>query len=460
MLLKFFEDKKIMMKIAVIGTGYVGLVSGTCFAELGFDVVCVDKVKSKVESLQAGIVPIYEPQLEELIKKNVAAGRLQFSDNLSESISGAEVISIAVGTPTRKQDGNADLTYVYEVAREIANSLKHYAVIVTKSTVPAGTNAEIKRIISSVSSNLEFDVASNPEFLREGSAIDDFLNPERVVVGTETERARTLMAKLYQPLQDRGSEIIHTDLISSELIKYAANTFLATKVSFINEMADLCEKVGGNIVDVARGMGTDSRIGSRFLQPGPGYGGSCFPKDTLAMVHIGERALSPITIVEAVIAVNRSRPHRMVAKIIDAASGEVRGKKIALLGLAFKANTDDVRDSVALIIAEELARQGAEVIAYDPKGMPHTKDILGDIITYADSTQAALSGADLAVIATEWKEFAELTNSQFTSALKQPLVIDLRNLFNPQNMAEAGITYHCVGRQLVNPSEKSVNKVA
>jgi UDPglucose 6-dehydrogenase len=439
------------MKIAVIGTGYVGLVSGTCFAELGFNVVCVDKVKAKVESLQAGIVPIYEPQLEELIKKNVAAGRLQFSDDLASSIDGAEIISIAVGTPTRKQDGNADLSYVYAVASEIAESLKNYAVIVTKSTVPAGTNHEIKRIITAAAPKLEFDVASNPEFLREGSAVDDFLNPERVVVGTETKRAQELMAKLYEPLKNKGSQLIFTDLISSELIKYAANTFLATKVSFINEMADLCEKVGGNIEDIALGMGTDSRIGGRFLQPGPGYGGSCFPKDTLAMVHISERALSPVTIVEAVIAVNRSRPHRMVAKIINAAGGEVRGKKIALLGLAFKANTDDVRDSVALIIAEELANRGANIVAYDPKGKPHARDILGDIIAYADSLNEAMVGADFAVIATEWQEFATITPAQFKSALKQPMIVDLRNLYKPQIMAEAGINYHSIGRKFIEP---------
>ena len=441
------------MKIAVIGTGYVGLVSGTCFAELGFEVVCVDKDKRKVESLQKGIVPIYEPELEELIIKNVAAGRLHFSDNLAESIQGAEVISIAVGTPTRKQDGNADLTYVYNVAREIAASIKHYAVVVTKSTVPAGTNQEIKRIILAANPKAEFDIASNPEFLREGSAVGDFLNPERVVLGTETERAKEVLARLYAPLKAKGSEILHTDVTSSELIKYASNTFLATKVSFINEMADLCEKVGGNIIDVAKGMGTDSRIGSKFLSPGPGYGGSCFPKDTLAMVHIGERALSPITIVEAVIAVNRSRPHRMVAKVIDAAGGNVRGKRIALLGLAFKANTDDVRDSVAIIIAEELARHGANVIAYDPKGMPHTKEILGDSITYVDSTDSAMQGADLCVLATEWKEFAELTPECIIRLQKEPLLVDLRNLFDPQAMAEAGIAYHSVGRQFVCPVE-------
>ncbi len=448
------------MKIAVIGTGYVGLVSGTCFAELGFDVVCVDKDKRKVESLQKGVIPIYEPELEELILKNVAAGRLKFSTDLATSIQGAEVISIAVGTPTRKQDGNADLTYVYNVAREIAASIKHYSVIVTKSTVPAGTNQEIKRIIATANPSAEFDIASNPEFLREGSAVDDFLNPERVVLGTETSRAKEVLARLYAPIEAKGSVILHTDVTSSELIKYASNTFLATKVSFINEMADLCEKVGGNIEDVAKGMGTDSRIGMRFLAPGPGYGGSCFPKDTLAMVHIGERALSPITIVEAVIAVNRSRPHRMVAKVIDAAGGNVRGKRIALLGLAFKANTDDVRDSVAIIIAEELARHGANVVAYDPKGMPHTREILGDLITYVNSTDEALQGADLSVLATEWSEFAQLTPERIIRLQKQPLLIDLRNLFNPQTMAEAGVTYHSVGRQFICAIEVNKTKVA
>jgi UDPglucose 6-dehydrogenase len=440
------------MKVAVIGTGYVGLVSGTCLAQVGHEVTCVDKMEEKITKLSQGVIPIYEPGLDNLVMSNHKEGRLHFTTSLKDAIKDAEAIVIAVGTPCRAQDGCADLRYVFGVAEEIAQSLDHYAVIVTKSTVPAGTGHEIQRIIRGINPNAEFDIASNPEFLREGNAIFDFMEPDRVVVGVENNRAHTVMAELYRPFADKGYEVIYTDIISSELIKYAANTFLATKVSFINEMADLCEKVGGNIQDVARGMGSDNRIGPKFLQPGPGYGGSCFPKDTQAMVNIGERALSPISIVEAVIAVNRARPHRMVAKIVEAADGDVRGKKIALLGLTFKPDTDDVRDSTALIIAEELANRGANVVAYDPQGMHEAQKVIGACIDYADNTEQAIKGADLLVLATEWKAFCDLEPDYLKTQLKQPVMVDLRNVFDPEAMKRKGFTYYSVGRSAVNVS--------
>lgn len=440
-----------MVKLTIIGTGYVGLVSGTCLAELGHHVTCVDQNPQKIAQLQQGIIPIYEPGLDELVRRNVAEGRLSFSNSTADAVQKADIISIAVGTPTRPQDGFADLSYVHAAARDIAAALTSYAVIVTKSTVPAGTGHEIADIIREVNPALDFDVASNPEFLREGSAVEDFLNPDRIVIGADDSRARNRLRRLYQPFADRNVPLIETDIISAELIKYAANAFLATKVSFINEMADLAEKVGGNIEDIARGIGSDSRIGPKFLQPGPGYGGSCFPKDTLAMVTIGERALSPITIVEAVIAVNRARPHRMVAKIIQAAGGTVRGKKIALLGLTFKANTDDVRDSIALIIAEELARLGGHVIAHDPKGVEGARTLLGTRIRYADTAEAALTGADMAVLATDWPEYIALSPQQLKKWLATPTLVDLRNAFDPDSLVDTGFTYVSLGRNTITP---------
>jgi UDPglucose 6-dehydrogenase len=437
------------MQVVVIGTGYVGLVSGTCLAAVGHDVICVDKMEDKIAKLKKGVIPIYEPGLDAMVKENAAAGRLSFSTDLGASLKKAEIIVIAVGTPTRKLDGNADLQYVHAAAREIGEKLDHYAVVVTKSTVPAGTGQNVKRLINEANPKLQFDIASNPEFLREGNAIFDFMEPDRIVVGTENERAREQMAALYKPFSDKGAPIIFTDIISSELIKYAANTFLATKVSFINEMADICERVGGNVEDVARGMGSDKRIGMQFLKPGPGYGGSCFPKDTLAMVHIGERALSPATIVEAVIAVNRARPHRMVAKVLTAAGDNVRGKRIALLGLTFKPETDDVRDSTALIIAEELRQNGATVVAYDPQGMHEAEKVIGDAVDYAKSTEDALKGADIVVLATEWKEFCDVPLARYKALLKAPVMVDLRNVFKPEQMAEAGFTYYSIGREPV-----------
>lgn len=437
------------MRITIIGTGYVGLVTGTCLAEVGMDVVCVDKAEDKIDRLRAGEVPIYEPGLDTLVARNGEVGRLRFTTDLPSALADAEVVMIAVGTPTRKLDGNADLQYVYAAAEEIGRSLDHYAVVVTKSTVPAGTGFEVKRIIAEANPGLDFDIASNPEFLREGNAVSDFMHPDRIVVGTEAGRARMVMERLYRPFSDKGAEMIFTDIVSSELIKYAANTFLATKVSFINEMADLCEKVGGDIEDVSRGMGSDPRIGRAFLKPGPGYGGSCFPKDTLAMVHIGERALSPATIVEAVISVNRSRTHRMVAKVIQAAGNDLRGKRVALLGLTFKPETDDVRDSVAVLMAELMVQSGAHVVAYDPKGMSQARDLLGDGIEYARDADTALDGADLCVIATDWPEFADRSLADYRKHLSRPVIVDLRNMFDLDLMQQGGFAYYSVGRPVV-----------
>ncbi|MBB3951164.1 UDP-glucose dehydrogenase family protein [Aureimonas jatrophae] len=436
-------------RVAVVGTGYVGLVSGACLADVGCHVTCIDKATAKIEALRRGEIPIYEPGLDEVVLRNVEAGRLRFTTEIAEGVADADVVLIAVGTPTRKLDGNADLQYVYAASEEIARALDHYAVVVTKSTVPAGTGFEIRRIIEGANPTLDFDVASNPEFLREGNAIGDFMKPDRIVIGTDSERARQTLEALYSPFTSQGFELISTDIISSELIKYAANTFLATKVSFINEMADLCEKVGGNISDISRGMGSDRRIGRAFLQPGPGYGGSCFPKDTLAMVHIGEKALSPATIVEAVISVNRMRPHRMVAKVVEAAGGDVRNKTIALLGLTFKPDTDDVRDSVAILVAEHLSQQGAHVRAFDPQGAAHAKSILGDAIRYSGSVDEALRGADLCVIATEWRQFADKPIEEYKRLLADPVIVDFRNIFSPDAMRDAGISYYSIGRTKV-----------
>lgn len=448
------------MKITVIGTGYVGLVSGACLAQTGHEVTCVDKIEQKISNLKQGIIPIYEPGLDKLVAENRNAGRLHFSTDLADAIKDAQVIMIAVGTPCRVNDGCADLQYVYAVAKEIAESLDHHAVIVTKSTVPAGTGHQIARLMRKTNPNADFAIASNPEFLREGSAIYDFMEPDRIVVGLENGNGRDIMESLYRPFVAKGHKVLYTDIVSSELIKYAANTFLATKVSFINEMADLCEKVGGNVQDVAEGMGSDNRIGPKFLQPGPGYGGSCFPKDTMAMVNIGERMLSPITIVEAVIAVNRARPHRMVAKISDAVQGDLTGKKIALLGLTFKPETDDVRDSTALVIAEELVRAGAHVVAYDPQGMHEAYMVLGDDITYAENSEEALTGADVMVLATEWKTFCELKPAYLKKTLKHPVVADLRNVFDPAEMEHHGFIYRSVGRPSVDAYSREEQAVA
>lgn len=439
------------MKVTIIGTGYVGLTTGACLAEIGHHVACIDNDRRKVDGLRRGIMPIYEPGLDLVVERNVAAGRLLFDTDLGAHAGGAEVVMIAVGTPPREIDGQADLQFVFAAASEIAATLDHRAVIVTKSTVPAGTGDELSRLIAELNPALDFDIASNPEFLREGNAMSDFMEPDRIVVGTRTPYALEVLRQLYEPLIARGVEMIETDIVSAELIKYASNTFLAAKVSFINEMADLCEAVGGDVEAVARGMGSDRRIGHAFLRPGPGYGGSCFPKDTRAMQHFGEQNLSPVNIVEAVITVNRARVPRMVAKIVAAAPGPVRGMRIALLGLTFKPNTDDVRDSVAILIADKLAQSGATVVAYDPQGMDNARAVLGERIAYADDPQAALADSGLCVIATDWDAFRGLAPSDF-ARLGCSTVVDLRNLYKVAAFDGSSVSYHSVGRRQSLPA--------
>lgn len=434
----------------MIGTGYVGLVSGACFSEFGHDVICVDKDASKIESLKRGEIPIYEPGLDTLVARNVAAGRLSFTTDLTQAIKKAEAVFIAVGTPSRRGDGEADLTYVYAAAKEIAEALDHYAVIVTKSTVPVGTGREVKRILDEANPKLGLDIASNPEFLREGSAIEDFMRPDRVVVGAETERAKTVMRNLYRPLFLLETPVMFTALETSELIKYAANTFLATKITFINEIANLCEKVGANVDDVARGIGLDGRIGKKFLHAGPGYGGSCFPKDTRALVGTARKVGSPIRIVEEVVAINDARKREMAERIIDIFDGNVAGKTVAVLGLTFKPNTDDMRESPSLDIIPVLVGKGAIVRAYDPEGMKEARKMMPHI-TYCEDAYDALKGADCVAIVTEWNQFRALNLDRLKSLTKRPLMVDFRNVYKPADMAEAGIEYHCIGRPYVPP---------
>src|SRR5579872_777132 len=434
------------MRIAMIGTGYVGLVSGACLSEFGHSVVCVDKEAQKVVALRAGTIPIYEPRLDEVVATNSKAGRLTFETNIANAVRGADAVFIAVGTPSRRGDGHADLTYVFAAAEEIARALTGYAVIVNKSTVPVGTSREVEKIIRKLRPDLEFDMASNPEFLREGSAIDDFRRPDRVVVGCDTERAREIMREVYRPLYLNETPILFTSRESSELIKYAANAFLATKITFINEMADICEKVGGNVQDVARGIGLDGRIGNKFLHAGPGYGGSCFPKDTLALLRTGEHAGAPLRVVQAVKDVNDARKQKMVEKI-TAAFGGVQGKTIAVLGLTFKPNTDDMRDAPSLVIVPELAKQGATIHAYDPEGMREAEKLLP--IRCFDDAYSAIDQADGVVILTEWNEFRALDLSKVKQLLKRPLMVDLRNIYRPDEMARDGFDYFSIGRAAV-----------
>ena len=436
------------MRIAMIGTGYVGLVSGACLSEFGHTVVCVDKEADKVAALRSGKIPIYEPRLDDVVATNVKAGRLFFEDSIATAVSGAEAIFIAVGTPSRRGDGHADLSYVHAAAEEIARSLSGYAVIVTKSTVPVGTSREVETIIRRVRPDISFDMASNPEFLREGSAIDDFRRPDRVVVGCDSERAREVMREVYRPLYLHETPILFTSRESAELIKYAANAFLATKISFINEMADLCEKAGADIQDVSRGIGLDGRIGAKFLHAGPGFGGSCFPKDTLALRKTAQDLGAPTRIVEAVVAVNDARKIAM-AKKIEHAFGGVKGKTIAVLGLTFKPSTDDMRDAPSLVIVPYLQKQGATIRAFDPQGAPEARKLLN--IELCRDAFDALDGADGAVILTEWNEFRALNMSRMKSLLRKPLVIDLRNIYRPSQMAAAGFTYVSIGRATVGP---------
>ncbi len=433
------------MRVAMIGTGYVGLVSGACFSEFGIDVVCVDRDASKIERLKKGEIPIYEPGLDTLVKTNAEAGRLTFTTDLKSAIAGAEAVFIAVGTPSRRGDGHADLSYVYGAAMDIAGHLTGYAVVVTKSTVPVGTGRQVERIIRAARPELEFDVASNPEFLREGSAINDFMRPDRVVIGTESERAQQVMRQLYRALFLIETPILFTKLETAEIIKYAANTFLATKITFINEMADLCEKVGADVHDVAKGIGLDGRIGKKFLHPGPGYGGSCFPKDTMALVKTAQDYGTPLRIIETVVDVNEKRKRRMADKIAAACGGDVRGKTIAVLGLTFKPNTDDMRDSPSLAIIPALQQAGATIRAYDPEGMHEAKKLLPDI-TYCVDAYDAMKDADAAVLLTEWNQFRNLDTKRMKTLLKSPIVVDLRNVYNPADMKVAGFSYTCVGR--------------
>ena len=433
------------MKIGMIGAGYVGLVSGACFSEFGVDVVCADKDEARIDSLNAGKCPIFEPGLEHLIASNVDAVRLRFTTDLVEAVSGADAVFIAVGTPSRRGDGHADLTYVFAAAKEIADALDGYSVIVTKSTVPVGTGREVKRVIQETRPDADFDVASNPEFLREGSAIGDFMRPDRVVIGTETQRATDVLSELYRPLFLLETPIINTALETAELIKYAANSFLATKITFINEFASLCEKVGGDIQDVARGIGLDGRIGGKFLHAGPGYGGSCFPKDTLALLKMARAANSPIRIVETVVAINDARKTAMADKVIEACDGSVDGKNIAILGLTFKPNTDDMRDSPSLAIIEALQMAGAAIWAYDPQGMAEAATLLEDVM-FCEGPYETMEGADALVIVTEWNAFRALDLNRVKTLLTHPVLIDLRNIYNPREMELAGFKYHSVGR--------------
>jgi UDPglucose 6-dehydrogenase len=439
------------MKVAVVGTGYVGLVSGTCFSEFGHHVVCVDKEPTRIDSLKRGEVPIYEPGLDSLIARNVAAGRLTFTTSLADAVKGAEAVFIAVGTPSRRGDGEADLTYVYAAAREIAQALPQPAVVITKSTVPVGTGREVRRIINETRPDLAIEVASNPEFLREGSAIEDFMRPDRVVCGVESEQAKTVLNGLYRPLSLNEVPIMYTSLETAEIIKYAANTFLATKITFINEMADLCERVGVNVQDVARGIGLDRRIGGKFLHAGPGYGGSCFPKDTMALVAIAQRHNSPLGIVETVVASNERRKKRMAEKVMAACGGSVAGKTIGILGLTFKPNTDDMRESPSLAIIPALQQAGAAVRAYDPEGMREAKKML-EGIDWRDDAYEVADAADVLVIVTEWNQFRALDLPRLKGIMREAVIVDLRNIYKPQEMSAAGFRYYSVGRPAVFPA--------
>ena len=446
------------MRIAMIGTGYVGLVSGTCFSEFGVEVVCVDKDAGKIDRLNRGDIPIYEPGLDALVASNRAAGRLSFTTDLAPAVAGADAVFIAVGTPSRRGDGYADLSYVYAAAREIARAMTGYTVVVTKSTVPVGTGAEVARIIRAENPAADVDVVSNPEFLREGSAIQDFMRPDRVVIGTDSERARDVMRRLYRVLYLIETPIVVTTLETSELIKYAANTFLATKITFINEVADLCEQVGADVHDVARGIGLDGRIGRTFLHPGPGYGGSCFPKDTLALVTTARAAGAPLRIVETVVDVNTTRKRAMAERIIAVCDGTVAGKTIAILGLTFKPNTDDMRDAPSLDIVPALLAAGARIRAFDPEGLPEACALMPDILACEDAYDA-MRGADAVVILTEWNEFRALDIARMKAALARPVMIDLRNVYSPEDMTAAGLHYVSVGRPTPTPRSATIHPV-
>jgi UDPglucose 6-dehydrogenase len=433
------------MHIAMIGTGYVGLVSGACFADFGHTVVCVDKDAGKIERLNRGEMPIYEPGLDDLVTANVRDGRLSFAVDGTEAIRSADAVFIAVGTPSRRGDGHADLSFVYAVAEEVAELMDGFTVVVTKSTVPVGTGDEIERIIRERRPDAQFAVVSNPEFLREGAAIGDFKRPDRVVVGVENDQARGVMAEIYRPLNLNETPILFTGRRTSELIKYAANAFLALKITFINEMADLCEKVGADVQQVARGIGLDNRIGSKFLHAGPGYGGSCFPKDTLALVRTATDAGSPVRLVETTVAVNDARKKAMAGRVQDALGGELKGKTVALLGLTFKPNTDDMRDAPSLDVAPALVAAGAIVQAFDPEGMHEASKLL-DGVAFKDGPYDAVEGADVVVILTEWDQFRALDLDRVKRLVKAPVMVDLRNVYRPDDMRARGFRYSSIGR--------------
>ena len=438
------------MRVAMIGAGYVGLVSATCFSEFGFSVTCVDAEPERIAALRAGRVPIYEPGLEALLAATVASGRLSFTEDIADAVSAADVVMLAVGTPSRRGDGHADLSFVFEAAGQVADALDGYTVVATKSTVPVGTGREIARIIRERRPDAAFDVVSNPEFLREGSAIGDFMRPDRVVVGVESERAQAVMRALYRPLFLIETPVLFTTLETAELIKYAANCFLATKITFINEIADLCERLGADVQDVAKGIGLDGRIGRYFLHAGPGFGGSCFPKDTAAFVRIAEEAGAPSAIVDAVLRTNTARKAAMVDKVVQACGGSVAGKTVTVLGVTFKPNTDDVRESPSLVILPGLMERGATLRAFDPAGMAEARVLLDGVVWCNDSYEA-MAGADALVILTEWNEFRALDLERARSQLRTPLVIDLRNIYEPAEIASAGLRYVSIGRPAVSP---------
>ena len=434
------------MKIAMIGAGYVGLVSGACFSEFGHHVTCIDQDELKIGRLRRNEIPIYEPGLDPLVARNAAAGRLKFDKDLSAAVADADLVFIAVGTPSRRGDGHADLTYVREAAKQVAAAMDGYTVVVTKSTVPVGTGREVADIIRASNPKADFDVISNPEFLREGSAIDDFMRPNRVVIGVESERGREKMRELYRPLFLIETPILFTGLETAELIKYAANGFLAMKISFINQVADLCEKVGADVHDVARGIGLDGRIGQKFLHPGPGYGGSCFPKDTRALVEIARQANAPVSLIEATAEFNEARKVQMADRVVAALGGSANGKVVTLLGLTFKPNTDDMREAPSLAIAPALMKAGATIRAHDPEGMVEAKKLMPDL-TYCADPYEAMTGADAVVLLTEWNSYRALDLKRMKAILNQPVVVDLRNIYRPSEMRAAGFRYSSIGRR-------------
>ncbi len=433
------------MRIAIIGTGYVGLVSGACFSDFGHDVVCVDKDGSKIEALERGVIPIFEPGLEQLVARNVADGRLSFTTDLTAGVGGAEAIFIAVGTPSRRGDGHADLSYVYGAAKEIAEALTGPVVVVTKSTVPVGTGDEVERILKEAAPEVELSVVSNPEFLREGAAIEDFKRPDRIVIGAEDERAASIMREVYRPLYLNRAPLMFTSRRTAELIKYAANAFLAAKITFINEIADLCEVVGADVQDVSRGIGLDNRIGPKFLHAGPGYGGSCFPKDTLALLKTAEDHQAPLRIIEAVVQVNDSRKRAMARKVIRALGNDVRGKTVALLGLTFKPNTDDMRDAPSISIVQALEDAGVKVRGYDPEGVEQARPMMPNV-TFCGSPYEAAEGVDAVVLVTEWDVLRALDLKRLAKNMTQPVLVDLRNVYTPEDAESAGLRWSGIGK--------------